>query len=82
MDRASVLEKSDHFRVYVKSRNLKQNINTKFYPATSLDYAIESIAYAVRLANQSKNFSILQDEVTHHCGKLPIWYRKAFEAAP
>jgi hypothetical protein len=63
-DRASILEKSDHFRVYIKSKNLKENINTKFYPATSLDYAIESITYAVRLANQSRNFSVLQDEVT------------------
>src|SRR2546421_10411432 len=63
-DRATVLGKSDHFRVYIKSKNLKENINTKFYPATSLDYAIESIMYAVRLANQSRNFSVLQDEVT------------------
>src|SRR5438105_2297770 len=63
-DRASILKKSDHFRVYIKSKNLKENINTKFYPATSLDYAIDSITYAVRLANQSRNFSVLQDEVT------------------
>lgn len=63
-ERASVLKKSDHFRVYIKSKNLRENINTKFYPATSLDHAIDAITYALKLANQSRNFSVLQDEVT------------------